>query len=157
MPSGEMIRTPPGPVAKRLPWTSMVRPSPVCGTRGTLTEWPVVATQARIGSLVQGQDQAGTLPGWTDIASDVPGTLSAEERTANERELAGGASPAGAATCLTLTADHCGNEGGTYHGNGSSCANDICAPPPPVGVPNRVCSISARAVASPLTIVKTLI
>jgi hypothetical protein len=46
-------------------------------------ESPVVATQARIGSLVQGQDQAGTLPGWNDIASDLPGTLSAEERTAN--------------------------------------------------------------------------
>jgi hypothetical protein len=46
-------------------------------------ESPVVATQARIGSLVQGQEQAGTLPGWPDIANEGPGTLPAEERTAN--------------------------------------------------------------------------
>lgn len=46
-------------------------------------ETPIVATQARIGSLVQGLDQAGTLPNWSAIAADQPDTLSPEQRTAN--------------------------------------------------------------------------
>jgi hypothetical protein len=50
-------------------------------------ENPVVATQARLGSLVQGLDQAGTLPAWPAIAASEPATLSAEVRTANAYAL----------------------------------------------------------------------
>ncbi len=50
-------------------------------------EIPVVATQARLGSLVQGLDQSGTLPGWTAIAASEPATLTAEVRTANAYAL----------------------------------------------------------------------
>ena len=46
-------------------------------------ESPVVATQAQLGSLVQGLDQAGTLPAWPEIVANEPATLSVEERTAN--------------------------------------------------------------------------
>lgn len=46
-------------------------------------ETPIVATQARLGSLVQGLDQAGTLPTWSEIVANQPDTLTAEERTAN--------------------------------------------------------------------------
>lgn len=50
-------------------------------------EIPVVATQARLGSLVQGLDQSGTLPAWPAIAASEPATLSAEVRTANAYAL----------------------------------------------------------------------
>ncbi len=50
-------------------------------------ETPVVATQARLGSLVQGLDQAGTLPTWAEIVANEPVTLSMEERTANAYAL----------------------------------------------------------------------
>jgi hypothetical protein len=50
-------------------------------------EIPVVATQARLGSLVQGLDQSGTLPAWATIAASEPITLSAEVRTANAYAL----------------------------------------------------------------------
>jgi len=53
-------------------------------------EAPVVARQARLGSLVQGQDQAGTLPDWTVIvAGGAPDAadLTAEEQTANAYAL----------------------------------------------------------------------
>lgn len=46
-------------------------------------ETPIVATQARLGSLVQGLDQAGTLPSWPEIVANEPEALSAEERAAN--------------------------------------------------------------------------
>jgi len=45
-------------------------------------ELPIQARQARLGSLVQGLHQAGTLPGWNQIVTGVPSALSAEERTA---------------------------------------------------------------------------
>lgn len=48
---------------------------------------PVMARQARLGSLVQGLHQAGTLPTWEQIAASEPSTLTAEERTANAYAL----------------------------------------------------------------------
>lgn len=51
-------------------------------------ETPVLARQARLGSLVQGQDQAGTLPGWDQIVSASAPDLSPEVQTANAYALA---------------------------------------------------------------------
>jgi hypothetical protein len=45
-------------------------------------ETPVVARQARLGSLVQGLDQAGTVPGWDPIMRGAVPGLSQEVRTA---------------------------------------------------------------------------
>ena len=46
-------------------------------------ETPILARQARLGSLVQGQVQSGTLPGWEAIASGTAPGLTPEEQTAN--------------------------------------------------------------------------
>ncbi|MBA3275960.1 MAG: hypothetical protein H0T72_09205 [Chloroflexia bacterium] len=50
-------------------------------------EVPVVARQARLGSLVQGLDQAGTLPGWDQIVAASAPDLSPEVQTANAYAL----------------------------------------------------------------------
>ncbi|CAN5826824.1 hypothetical protein BH20CHL3_BH20CHL3_09170 [soil metagenome] len=50
-------------------------------------ETPVAARQARLGSLVQGLDQSGTLPGWTRIVTGTAPDLSTEEQTANSYAL----------------------------------------------------------------------
>lgn len=50
-------------------------------------ETPVAARQARLGSLVQGLDQSGTLPGWTRIVTSTAPELSTEEQTANSYAL----------------------------------------------------------------------
>ncbi len=50
-------------------------------------EIPVVARQARLGSLVQGLDQAGTLPGWDQIVAASAPDLPAEVQTANAYAL----------------------------------------------------------------------
>jgi hypothetical protein len=50
-------------------------------------ETPVVARQARLGSLVQGQDQAGTLPGWDMIVTGTAPDVSPEVQTANAYAL----------------------------------------------------------------------
>lgn len=58
-------------------------PSGISDGIARYVELPVMARQARLGSLVQGLDQAGTLPSWEQIAASEPTSLSAEERTAN--------------------------------------------------------------------------
>ena len=50
-------------------------------------ETPVAARQARLGSLVQGLDQSGTLPGWTRIVTSTAPDLSTEEQTASSYAL----------------------------------------------------------------------
>ena len=50
-------------------------------------EIPVLARQARLGSLVQGLDQAGTLPTWDQIALGTAPDLSPEVQTANSYAL----------------------------------------------------------------------
>lgn len=50
-------------------------------------ETPVIARQARLGSLVQGLDQAGTLPGWEQIVAGSAPDLSPEVQTANAYAL----------------------------------------------------------------------
>ncbi|MEJ7901321.1 MAG: hypothetical protein WKF63_05705 [Thermomicrobiales bacterium] len=50
-------------------------------------ETPVVARQARLGSLVQDLDQAGTLPAWDQIAAGNAPELSSEVQTANAYAL----------------------------------------------------------------------
>jgi hypothetical protein len=50
-------------------------------------ETPVVAQQARLGSLVQGLHQNGTLPAWDAILAGTAPGLSAEERTASAYAL----------------------------------------------------------------------
>ncbi len=50
-------------------------------------EMPVVARQARLGSLVQGLDQAGTLPTWDQIVAGNAPELSPEVQTANAYAL----------------------------------------------------------------------
>jgi len=50
-------------------------------------ETPVIARQARLGSMVQGLDQAGTLPGWDQIVSGNSPDLSPEVQTANAYAL----------------------------------------------------------------------
>jgi hypothetical protein len=50
-------------------------------------ETPVIARQARLGSLVQGLHQAGTLPGWDQIVAGTAPDITAEEQTANAYAL----------------------------------------------------------------------
>ncbi|MBA2248515.1 MAG: hypothetical protein H0W23_10325 [Chloroflexia bacterium] len=50
-------------------------------------EIPVLARQARLGSLVQGVYQAGTLPGWDALITGAPSTLDAETLTASRYAL----------------------------------------------------------------------
>lgn len=50
-------------------------------------ETPVVARQARLGSLVQGLDQAGTLPDWGQVVAGNAPELSPEVQTANAYAL----------------------------------------------------------------------
>lgn len=50
-------------------------------------ETPILARQARLGSLVQGLDQSGALPGWGQIVTGTAPELSAEEQTANSYAL----------------------------------------------------------------------
>ena len=50
-------------------------------------EIPVLARQARLGSLVQGAYQAGTLPEWGDLITGAPSALDAETLTASRYAL----------------------------------------------------------------------
>ena len=50
-------------------------------------ETPVLARQARLGSLVQGVYQAGTLPGWDDLITGAPSALDAETLAASRYAL----------------------------------------------------------------------
>jgi len=50
-------------------------------------ETPVLARQARLGSLVQGLDQSGALPGWDQIVTGTAPDLTAEVQTANAYAL----------------------------------------------------------------------
>ena len=50
-------------------------------------ETPVLARQARLGSLVQGVYQAGTLPSWDDVITGAPSALDAETLTATRYAL----------------------------------------------------------------------